>query len=104
MPGPGPAESSETTCPSADDSTPIPGIGWRLATLNHRRSIAGRPANAGHVEWTEERLQQGIRGLEAALRHQRTARAPARRWKRTLILKSLEHHRRLLATLRRGRG
>ena len=92
------------TCPSADGRTLIPGIGWRLATLNLRRLMVNRPAKAGHVEWSEERLQQGIEGLEAALRHQGASRAPGRRWKQTLILKSLEHHRRLLARLRRARG
>ena len=62
-----------------------------------------RQANAGNVKWTEERLRHGILELEAALRHQGAPRTPARRWKRTLIVKSLENHRRLLATLRNAR-
>ncbi len=62
-----------------------------------------RLAKAESVEWTEERLRHGILELEAALRHQGAPRTPGRRWKRTLIVKSLENHRRMLATLRSTR-
>ena len=64
--------------------------------MSNRRKIASR------VELSQGRLEQEIRELEAALLHQGPTSTPGKRWKQTLLVKSLEDRRRLLAGLRRN--
>jgi len=62
-----------------------------------------RGQNSVHVDWTEERLSNEITELQAALDRHAQAEDPETRWARTLLRRSLEDRRRMLATLRRTR-
>ncbi len=62
--------------------------------------MLSRRTKTHRIHWTEELLKREIRELEQALAHQRTKGTPEKRWKWTLIVKSLEDRRRILAALR----
>ena len=62
--------------------------------------MPNRRTKAHHIHWSKELLEREIHELEQALAHQGPKGSPGKRWKWTLIVKSLEDRRRMLAALR----